>query len=66
MHNGIIFRKDWSKDPLFSGGVDPTGPYLYEASAEGTTMAKAFTAMGSGSYAAISKLEKEFKLDMTV
>lgn len=51
---------------LLIGGVDPTGPHLYEASAEGTTMAKPFTADGSGSYAAITILERDFKFGMTV
>ncbi|KAJ1347199.1 hypothetical protein KIN20_002201 [Parelaphostrongylus tenuis] len=50
---------------LLIGGVDPTGPHLYECSANGTTMAKPFAAQGSGSYAAISVLERDFKHDMT-
>ncbi|KJH45278.1 multicatalytic endopeptidase family protein [Dictyocaulus viviparus] len=50
---------------LLIGGVDPTGPHLYECSANGTTMAKPFAAQGSGSYAAISVLERDFKPDMT-
>ncbi|KAK6039225.1 putative multicatalytic endopeptidase [Cooperia oncophora] len=50
---------------LLIGGVDPTGPHLYECSANGTTMAKPFAAQGSGSYAAISILERDFKQDMT-
>lgn len=49
---------------LLIGGVDPTGPHLYECSANGTTMAKPFAAQGSGSYAAISVLERDFKPDM--
>ncbi|VDL77713.1 unnamed protein product [Nippostrongylus brasiliensis] len=51
---------------LLIGGVDPTGPHLYECSANGTTMAKPFAAQGSGSYAAISVLERDFKTDMSV
>jgi len=50
---------------LLIGGVDPTGPHLYECSANGTTMAKPFAAQGSGSYSAISILERDFKTDMT-
>uniref|UniRef100_A0A1I7XHY6 proteasome endopeptidase complex n=1 Tax=Heterorhabditis bacteriophora TaxID=37862 RepID=A0A1I7XHY6_HETBA len=50
---------------LLIGGVDPTGPHLYECSANGTTMAKPFAAQGSGSYAAISILERDFKTEMT-
>lgn len=51
---------------LLIGGVDPTGPHLYMCSANGTTMAFPFTAQGSGSYAAITILERDFKPDMTV
>ncbi|UMM15023.1 hypothetical protein L5515_002614 [Caenorhabditis briggsae] len=50
---------------LLIGGVDPTGPHLYMCSANGTTMAFPFTAQGSGSYAAITILERDFKTDMT-
>ncbi|CAI4225476.1 unnamed protein product [Auanema sp. JU1783] len=50
---------------LLIGGVDPTGPHLYECSANGTTMAKPFAAQGSGSYAAITILERDFKPNMT-
>ncbi|CAD5229793.1 unnamed protein product [Bursaphelenchus okinawaensis] len=50
---------------LLIGGVDSTGPHLYECSANGTTMAKAFAADGSGSYCAITVLERDFKKDMT-
>lgn len=51
---------------LLIGGVDPTGPYLYDCSANGTTMAKPYSAEGSGSYAAISVLERDFRFDMNV
>ncbi|CAI2294237.1 unnamed protein product [Caenorhabditis sp. 36 PRJEB53466] len=50
---------------LLIGGVDPTGPHLYMCSSNGTTMAFPFTAQGSGSYAAITILERDFKTDMT-
>ncbi|CAJ0573023.1 unnamed protein product, partial [Mesorhabditis spiculigera] len=50
---------------LLIGGVDPTGPHLYECTANGTTMHKEFAAQGSGSYAAISILERDFKPKMT-
>ncbi|CAJ0946182.1 unnamed protein product, partial [Mesorhabditis belari] len=49
---------------LLIGGVDPTGPHLYECTANGTTMHKEFAAQGSGSYAAISVLERDFKVGM--
>ena len=51
---------------LLIGGVDSTGPHIYDVSAEGTTMAKSYAADGSGSYAAISVLERDFKFGMTV
>jgi len=50
---------------LLIGGVDSTGPHIYDVSAEGTTMAKSYAADGSGSYAAISVLERDFKFGMT-
>lgn len=50
---------------LLIGGVDSTGPHLYECSANGTTMAKPFAAQGSGSYGAITVLERDFKADMS-
>jgi 20S proteasome subunit beta 2 len=50
---------------LLIGGVDSVGPHLYDVSANGTTMAKAYASDGSGSYAAISVLERDFKQNMT-
>uniref|UniRef100_A0A7E4ZST5 proteasome endopeptidase complex n=1 Tax=Panagrellus redivivus TaxID=6233 RepID=A0A7E4ZST5_PANRE len=50
---------------LLIGGVDATGPHIYDVHAHGTTMAKPFAADGSGSYAAISVLEQNFKFGMT-
>ncbi|TKR80754.1 hypothetical protein L596_014772 [Steinernema carpocapsae] len=50
---------------LLIGGVDPTGSYLYEMSAHGVSMAKPFASEGSGSYAAISILERDFKFAQT-
>uniref|UniRef100_A0A0N5AX58 proteasome endopeptidase complex n=1 Tax=Syphacia muris TaxID=451379 RepID=A0A0N5AX58_9BILA len=56
---------------LLIGGVDPTGPHLYESFlveiiliSKGTTMSKPFAAQGSGSYAAISVLERDFHFGM--
>lgn len=51
---------------LLIGGVDPAGSHLYDVSANGTTMAKSYAADGSGSYAAISVLERDFKYNMDV
>ncbi|MFH4982476.1 hypothetical protein AB6A40_009185 [Gnathostoma spinigerum] len=50
---------------LLIGGVDPTGPHLYDCSANGTTMSKPYAAQGSGSYAAISILERDFTFEMS-
>lgn len=63
---GLCFLSNLKVYSPILGGVDPTGPHLYECSANGTTMAKPYAAMGSGSYGAISMLEKDFKTDMTV
>uniref|UniRef100_A0A914E8K5 proteasome endopeptidase complex n=1 Tax=Acrobeloides nanus TaxID=290746 RepID=A0A914E8K5_9BILA len=49
---------------LLIGGVDPTGPVLYECSANAYSMAKPYAAMGSGSYAAISVLERDFRFNL--
>lgn len=49
---------------LLIGGVDPTGPHLYECSANGTTMSKPYAAQGSGSYSAISILERDYCFGM--
>ena len=51
---------------LVLGGVDLNGPHLYEIAAHGSTMEKPFTAMGSGTLAAIAHLELKWKADMEV
>uniref|UniRef100_A0AC35U0Q7 Proteasome subunit beta type-7 n=1 Tax=Rhabditophanes sp. KR3021 TaxID=114890 RepID=A0AC35U0Q7_9BILA len=50
---------------LLIGGVDPTGSHLYTVSANGFTLSRAYSAEGSGSYAAISVLERDFKFNMS-
>ncbi|CAG9533864.1 unnamed protein product [Cercopithifilaria johnstoni] len=50
---------------LLIGGVDPTGPHLYQCSANGYTQSKPFASEGSGSYAATTILERDFKTGMT-
>lgn len=50
---------------LLIGGIDPTGPHLYQCSANGYTQSKPFASEGSGSYAATTILERDFKPDMT-
>lgn len=50
---------------LLIGGVDPTGPHLYHCSASGFTMSKPFAAEGSGSYAATTILERDYKFEMS-
>lgn len=49
---------------LLVGGVDPSGCYLYDISAGGTTMSKPYSSDGSGSYAAITVLERDFRFGM--
>jgi len=49
---------------LIMGGVDVTGPHLYEIAAHGSTSAVPFAAMGSGTLAAMSVLESRWKPDM--
>jgi len=51
---------------LLIGGVDPTGAYLYDVTANGVTMNRPYGADGSGSYAAITVLERDFRKDMPV
>ncbi|XP_075250159.1 proteasome subunit beta type-7-like [Convolutriloba macropyga] len=49
---------------LILGGVDHTGPHLFEIAPNGATSPLPFIAMGSGSLAAISVLEAGYKVDM--
>lgn len=51
---------------LVLGGVDVTGPHLYQIYPHGSTDMLPFTTMGSGSLAAMAVLESEYKEDMTV
>ncbi|KAI6208745.1 Proteasome subunit beta [Aphelenchoides besseyi] len=51
---------------LLIGGVDATGPHLYDVSANGTSKHFPFIADGSGSYCAIAVLERDFKLNMSI
>jgi len=50
---------------LVLGGVDVTGPHLYQIYPHGSTDMLPFTTMGSGSLAAMAILESEYKADMT-
>merc|ERR1712045_13841 len=49
---------------LIMGGVDVTGPSLYEIAAHGSTSKVPFCTMGSGTLAAMSVLESHWKPDM--
>jgi len=49
---------------LIMGGVDVTGPALYEIAAHGSTSKVPFCTMGSGTLAAMSVLESHWKPDM--
>lgn len=51
---------------LVLGGIDVTGGHIYQISPEGSVFELPYTSMGSGSYAAISVLESEYREDMTV
>lgn len=46
------------------GGVDPTGPHLFEVHAHGSSMKLPFTTTGSGCLAAMSVLETQWKPNM--
>jgi len=46
---------------LIMGGVDSTGPHIYETAAHGSTSKVPFAAMGSGTLAAMSVLEGGWK-----
>lgn len=50
---------------LVLGGVDVTGPKLYQIAPHGSTDCLPFTTMGSGSLAAMSILETEYREDLT-
>lgn len=50
---------------LILGGVDPTGPHLYSIFPHGSTDKLPYTTMGSGSLAAMSVFEKQWKPDLT-
>lgn len=51
---------------LVLGGVDITGPHLYQIYPHGSTDKLPYTTMGSGSLAAMSVLETRYKEDMTI
>merc|ERR1740121_2816037 len=51
---------------LVLGGVDITGPHLYQIYPHGSTDKLPFTTMGSGSLAAMAILESEYKDGLTV
>jgi len=51
---------------LVLGGVDITGPHLYQIYPHGSTDHLPFTTMGSGSLCAMSILESEYKSGMTI
>jgi len=51
---------------LVLGGVDLNGPHLYQIYPHGSTDCLPFTAMGSGSLAAMANLETGFRDDLTI
>merc|ERR1711870_20675 len=50
---------------LIMGGVDVTGPHLYEIAAHGSTSKVPYCTMGSGTLAAMSVLESRWVPDMS-
>lgn len=50
---------------LVLGGIDSNGARLFSISPHGYSATLDFTSMGSGSYAAIAVLEKDYKRDMS-
>merc|ERR1719482_1740325 len=51
---------------LVLGGVDVTGPHLYQIYPHGSTDTLPFVTMGSGSLAAMSMLETGYRSDLTI
>ena len=51
---------------LILGGVDKFGYHIYTINAHGSTFKLPYTAMGSGSLAAMSVIEMNWKPDMEV
>lgn len=51
---------------LILGGVDASGPQLYGISADGTFKHQPYTTLGSGSLAAMSVFESEYRDGLTV
>merc|ERR1719486_862118 len=51
---------------LVLGGVDVTGPHLYQIYPHGSTDVLPFVTMGSGSLAAMAMLETGYRGDLTV
>merc|ERR1712032_1356359 len=51
---------------LVLGGVDITGPHLYQIYPHGSTDKLPFTSMGSGSLAAMAILESEYNENMSI
>merc|ERR1719515_584957 len=51
---------------LVLGGVDHTGPHLYQIYPHGSTDVLPFVTMGSGSLAAMAMLETGYRSDLTI
>ena len=50
---------------LVLGGVDSTGPHIYQIAPHGSTAKLSYTTMGSGSLAAMAVMEASYQEDMT-
>lgn len=63
----MLFRyQGYIGTALVLGGVDVTGAHLYSIAPHGSTDCLPFTTMGSGSLAAMSVLETEYREDLTI
>lgn len=62
----LLFRyQGYVSAALVLGGIDNTGPHLYSIHPYGSTDKLPYTSMGSGSLAAMSVLESQWKPDLT-
>jgi 20S proteasome subunit beta 2 len=62
----MLFRyQGYVSAALVLGGVDDTGPHLYSIHPHGSTDKLPYATMGSGSLAAMSVFESQFRANMT-
>jgi proteasome beta subunit len=66
MTSNLLFSARGLMAQILVGGVDSTGPHLYNLDPYGSVTEETVTSTGSGSPLAIGVLEDKFKTDMTV